>query len=461
MTQSASENKSIDQSFGQLINKIIDFRKQISHKVLLIEFENKNLKIAVAGYKDSKVYFANFRKIELPEDALDKSIPTDPIKMGSLIREIMKEERIYTLRASVCFSSQSAFIRIIDIPSKLSMNEAFNYVSDPSSTLQIPIPINKTDFDITETKIKYKGANNTELKKYLLTSIPKKSMSTVLEMLKEADLDIITADIGYTCQLRLIANDINQLKDNEYIVMLELLSEFTQIIISDSSGPISINRITSIRDYPSAEDIKSKPNISNENNKNSNNEKDQYMPLSLLDIKVLAKETLKEIQSVFNNNNLEGKVSIYLSGKNSEHPNLTNLIGNSLNIPTYLVSPVNCLGVDKCSYDPNFLSERSIGRLIGLGLGLMNNNEIISEKAFVNNHYIIDKYIPKEKSTLISNKIPINKKTKSSKIRSLSSNQSTIENNLNSNLDNIETSTGEEKGKVPLPPLDNIETNKL
>ena len=217
-------------------------------------------------------------------------------------------------------------------------------------------------------------------------------MNIVLEMLKESGLDILTAEIGYTCQLRLLSKYISQLKNNEYIIILELLNEFTQILITDSSGPISVNRITSIKNYPSAEDKDQIKNDIKNKDKKSSDDSDQYMKLSELDIKVLVKETRREINSVFKKNHIKGKVSVYLIGKNSEHPNLTNLIGKALSMPTYLISPANANGVDNCDFDPNLISEKSIGRLVGLGLGLMRDNEFNAKDNSINQLDIIEKY---------------------------------------------------------------------
>ena len=101
------------------------------------------------------------------------------------------------------------------------------------------------------------------------------------------------------------------------------------------SGPLLIKRLASIRNYPSIEEMKK---INTSNNDKSMNSKDKsnsenYHALSKLDLKVLLREIKESFNSFLSENNLNKKGKIFLSGRNSQHKNLVELIGkNSLQL---------------------------------------------------------------------------------------------------------------------------------
>ena len=47
-----------------------------------------------------------------------------------------------------------------------------------------------------------------------------------------------------------------EVRKNELIISIDLLDEFTQFVIFDKSGPLSIKRLAFIRKYPSIEEMK-------------------------------------------------------------------------------------------------------------------------------------------------------------------------------------------------------------
>ena len=54
----------------------------------------------------------------------------------------------------------------------------------------------------------------------------------------------------------LLKSEINKLSEDQLIISIDLLDEFTQFVIFDGSGPLLIKRLASIRNYPSIEDMK-------------------------------------------------------------------------------------------------------------------------------------------------------------------------------------------------------------
>ena len=50
--------------------------------------------------------------------------------------------------------------------------------------------------------------------------------------------------------LSLLNTELNKLNKTHLIISIDLLDEFTQLIIFDSSGPLFLKRLASIRNYP-------------------------------------------------------------------------------------------------------------------------------------------------------------------------------------------------------------------
>ena len=76
-------------------------------------------------------------------------------------------------------------------------------------------------------------------------------------------------------------------------------------------------------------------NVSNtDKDKNINNQSKSknYHALSKLDLKVLLREINESFDSFLRKNNLNNKAKIFLSGRNSQHKNLVELIGENLKI---------------------------------------------------------------------------------------------------------------------------------
>ena len=65
------------------------FRK-ISSKIILLEFGNDFINIGLAKSHKNKLYIKKVFKQELPEEALDKSIPVDSISLGIFLNQIIR-----------------------------------------------------------------------------------------------------------------------------------------------------------------------------------------------------------------------------------------------------------------------------------------------------------------------------------------------------------------------------------
>ncbi|MDC3168135.1 pilus assembly protein PilM [Prochlorococcus sp. AH-716-D22] len=422
----------------ELFNEVL---KKISSKVILIEVGSDFLNIGLAKSQNNKLYIKKVFRQNLPEEALDKSLPTDPVNFGVFLKQVLKENKINTNRVALSLPSDTCYTRLIDIPEGVEEDDSISFLDNPNSGIQIPISLENSDFEINLTNLPKKEIKNKIFNKYFLTSIPKKNVDLILDSINNADLNICSIQMSHMCIANLIKTELDKLNDNDLLISVDLLNEFTQLVIFDRSGPLWIKRLASIKNYPSIEDMKkmNELNSKTSNKSNNQNKSENYHPLSKMDLKVL----LREINASFNNflieNNLNKKGKIILSGRNSQHKNLVEIIGENLKMDVALISPINNYSLKEFSYNPEEINQFSMSRFIGLGLTLIKNNELEDES--LNREFIV-------KDFSFQDDIDGNKKKMTSD-KNLVSKNIKIKNKT-------EAITKSEEKKKELPPLPNI-----
>ena len=361
-----------------LSDRLWQFRRSVSKRVLLIEFGDSSLTIAEARYTGIDIEYKHFNRILLPANAIERGVPSDPEKMASLIQSICIEEHIYAHRAAVVLPPEIAFSQLIDIPAELTIAQAWDYVNDPSSGLQIPIPLQQTDYDIVPVDPPLALSKGHKFKPYLLNSVPKKLVDQLLDTLQKADLELQVLDLGFTSQLRLIADQIFALQTAEYCLMLELLAQCTHLTVVTASGPVAVQRMSAIREFPEPDLTKDRTDgdaviIDYGSAEAITLADEKYLRISELDLRVLVKQ-VREYTKVF-----AAKApnycctKIYLSGVNSAHPTLAELLGSALDIPVEIIRPLGASGVGNVSFAKALLHQ-SLGRIVGLGLSQLPND---------------------------------------------------------------------------------------
>ena len=138
---------------GQLMARLQGMRRHVSKRVLLLEFAPDGLRVAEARFSGAGLQFDHLTFFPLPEEALERGVPADSVKMGRLIQQICREKQISVHRAAVVLPSEVAFQHLIDLPIGLSAEELRAYVLDPSNGLQIPIALGQADFDVLQTQL--------------------------------------------------------------------------------------------------------------------------------------------------------------------------------------------------------------------------------------------------------------------------------------------------------------------
>ena len=380
------------------------FRK-ISSKVILLEIGNDFINIALAKSKKNKLHIKKVLRQNLPSEALDKSIPTDPKSFGEFLNQIIIDNKINTNRVAVCLPSDTCYTRLINIPEEVKEEDSKSYLENPNSGIQIPISLENSDFEINLSDLPKKEIKNKIYNNYFLTSLPKKNVDIILDSIKNANLEICSLQMSHMCIANLIKTEINKLNKNELIISIDLLDEFTQFVIFDRSGPLLIKRLASIRNYPSIEEMKKIKNLNTDKLKKSKTQSksENYHALSKLDVKVLLREINQSFAEFLDKHNLDKKGKIFLSGRNSQHKNLIELIGKSLKIDVALISPVNNFAIKEFSYNPDDINQFSMSRIIGLGLSLLKNDNLEDDslrRDFIIQDFSYDKFVEQESKNI-------------------------------------------------------------
>ncbi len=409
------ENKQIKLDLKNLSSFFKDIKKQISKRCIIIEFGDQNIKLCEAKLIKQDISFRAFRNIKLPNEALNKGVPSEPLKMSKVLMDLMDEENINTNSAAVVLSSESIFIKNVLVPIDLSKSEAIKYLINSSSP-QLPIPISQLDFDLIESS----GKESFDSKKeFMLIAIPKKLTDVIAETLDLAGLDLKLIDFNCISNTRLLYKEQGRLNNQNLILLLDFKNDATFFTLLDKNGPILIERISSLREYP-------------HNFSDNTKSKNEYLEISKLDLKIIVKDIKRILNIYFENSTDQKNYEIFMIGPNSAHPKLVDTLGELLNKNVYLVSPTNCEGIYDVKYNQD-INEFFIGSLIGTGLGLNKIISIDSKKSqdfkYIKK-FIVDKSNNKllknikEKSNTFNKPLPIKKENNSleKKIEKLNTN---------------------------------------
>jgi Tfp pilus assembly PilM family ATPase len=352
-----------------VVERLWTLRRQVSKRYLLLEFGSNELTLAEATLGLVEVHFDHIRRVELPDKAVDRGVPADPKQMAALLRELCKEERIPAHRAAVVLPPEAAFNKVVALPAAFTPEEARAHVADPSSGVQIPIPLHQTDFDLVPA-----GLPSPELDQrfYYLTSVPKKLVDQLLDCLRQAHLELHALDLAQTAQQRLLVNETAMLLEQERLLLLDLTRECSHLTVLTSQGEVEQKRLAAIRAFPDPFRTKelSEAALGDGLTAEAMVQADaSYLPISELDVRVLLRELEQSIGAFEARYGARWK-GMALTGVSSAHPLIAELLQQELSLPVRVIRPQAATGVGGVRYQ-QLMVQQSLTRLMGLGLRLM------------------------------------------------------------------------------------------
>ena len=215
---------------------------------------------------------------------------------------------------------------------------------------------------------------------YFLTSVPQKLVDQLLLTLHQADLEALSVDLAFASQLRLMAADAASLAAGEYLLMLELVRDCSHLAIVSSSGPVALERLAAIREFPAPSFDAAKTQAAIEEGLSAEAitlADDSYMQISELDLRVLLLELRQSMEQFSSAQPQCHWRGLAITGANSAHPGLAELLSSELNLQAHVVRPLGATGVGSVGM-ASLLVHQSLGRLIGLGLGLLPHDALVA-----------------------------------------------------------------------------------
>ncbi len=364
----------------QASERLRGMRRQVSKRVLLLEFDTSSLRLGEARFLGGGLQVDHLTRFVLPDDALERGVPHDPLKMGGLVKELCREKQISVHRSAVVLPTEVAFQRLIALPAGLVGEGARDYLLDPTNGLQIPIPLSQADFDLQPTVLPSVQSERESLQTYLLTAIPSNLLDRVIETLQVAELELQALEIGAISQLRLMATELLLLKQLEVRLVLELKTECTHFTLVSASGPVWFERLAAIREFP-------EPVLTEEQTISTLEEgvlaeqisihQENYLAIGELDLRILVSEVRDALKRFSNQCSGFRMVDIVLTGRNSAHPFLPALLKEEFDCFVRALEPSLSVGIEGLQFD-NVLVQKSLNRLLGLGLGLLPSHYLLS-----------------------------------------------------------------------------------
>ena len=365
---------------SQVAAQLLSLRRKISKRVLLLEFGPASLLMAEATLTQAGVQLSHVSFFSLPPEALDRGVPAEPLKMARLIQDFCADKKIPAHRVAVILPPELAFQRLLELPVTLTTDEAREYVLNPANGLQIPFPLTQTDFDLFPVTAPAEQSNATDKRLYMLSAIPEVLVDPIVEMLQAADLELQLLELGSHCQLRNHAAELVTLGSQQVDLVLELLPDCSNLMLVCCSGLLGSERLAAIRNLPAldldpeqlsvavgsgllAEDLLFKD--------------ENYLPISDLDLRVLVSDLKASFERFYQKLPDVQIRRLILTGVNSSHPLLSDLLAEMLGLPVVLARSSSVTGLVGLSMD-DLLLHSTLGRLTGLALGILPNDQLLA-----------------------------------------------------------------------------------
>ena len=358
---------------SRLNNRLGSLRRRVSQSQLLLEFDLGLLRFGVAKVRDGQLELFSVGRFTLPEEALERGVPTAPEQMALLLRQLCQEHQINANQVSVALPPEAAFQHVVDLPVELTLDQAREQVLDPAMGLQLPIPLIQTDFDLVPCGLPLRRDGDRLYRRYLLVAIPSDFTTRVVLTMQLADLNLQRLELGPLAALRLESEALQQQGQGEFGLWLELQPGCTHGSVMAGSGPVALRRLVSIRDFP-------EPELTPEQSAMALSESlsgeeitvhdSRYLALSELDLRVLIAEVREWMEAFGADVPDLTWTRVWISGVNSAHPLLGEMLAEALQLPVQRVSPLETqdLVAVGCSM---LLLKSGLARLVGLGVGCL------------------------------------------------------------------------------------------
>ena len=358
---------------SNLTNRLGTLRRRVSQRQLLLEFDLGLLRYATARIREGQLELLNVGRLALPKEAQERGVPSDPDKMASLLRELCKENQLSVNQVSVAIPPEAAYQHVVDLPAELTLEQAREQILDPELGLQLPIPLGQTDFDLVPCGLPLLRDADRLYRRYLLIAIPSDFTTRLVTTMQLTDLNLQRLELSSMAAFRLKTAELQRLNRGEYALWLELQPGCTHGVLLASSGPVAFRKLVAIRDFPEPELTSDQSAIALSESLCAEEitvHDPRYLALSELDLRVLMTEIREWIPEISSDIPDLKWSCIWISGVNSAHPLLAEMLSEALQLPVLHVDPLESSDLAEFSCS-TLLLKSGLARLVGLAAGLL------------------------------------------------------------------------------------------
>lgn len=348
-------------------------KRHLSKRILVIEFRQDALVLAQFQILPSGLKLCGFVREALPADAVERGVPKDPQLMAELIGSLCKEQLLVGHRAIVVLPPQAVHLSSHWLPAGQQIEHLQQSLLAPESPIQLPFPLEQTDFDVLPNRC-LEHARDSSRELWSVLAVASRLSDRILQCLQLGDTECRRIDIKVLSLLRPISGFLQSLGHAETALILDFDIDQTHVIVATADGPVQVDRLTVIREYPHAD---SDAQLS-------------YLPLAEIDLKAFVDDLKQLIFGLNKNQRLPQQVSaIVVTGVNSAHPDLLHLLSTMIPLKVVGLDLFECSslqGLDQLSLTESCFMHAIVGAAMGMvpqlqdewALSLVPSHEITS-----------------------------------------------------------------------------------
>lgn len=344
-----------DPSVQKLQGLTAGLRRQLSRRMLLVDFSDGCAVVAQCRLRrGGTVDLMPIDITELPPEAVEKGVPSEPDDMAALLRSVIEERKLVAQRAAAILPAVAFTTIPLCIDAELSRAEAMQQLGESGSGVHLPFPRSQADLaliDITSPNSKQTRLQRT----MLLMAVQRSNTDRLVSTCQGAGLELQFIDSGLLAPLRLIKEQIEALSEEQQLLHLNLSPGFTSCTLVHRGGPQKMQRLAPVRPYPLV--------------RRGEGDSDDYFPLTPEDLLSLLRELRKLIKESTKTTSL-----ITLGGTGSGHPGIDELLEEELEIPVLLVKPLQHPAIGNFDLPPGF-NPQALGRIVGMALRCLHEEQ--------------------------------------------------------------------------------------
>ena len=319
-------------------------RRDLSRRILLVDFSDELAIVAECKLRGQSFDLTQIDVTALPEGATDKGCPTEPEEMAALLKSVIAEKGLVAKRCATSLPAIAFTAVPLCIDAEISIEEALNELGESGSQVQLPFPRKQADIALIDNTSPHEKETKTH-HSYMLVATQRSNTDRLLQTFEAAELDLQFIDCGLVVPLRLFAERIKDLGDDEEILHLNLSPGVTSCTVIWAGGAQKVIRMAPVRPYPAVK---------------GEQEEADYFPISPDDLISLIRDIKRQLKQSSNT-----VVQITLGGTGSAHEGIDELIGDALGIKTTVINPLDDIFLGNVNLPPG-VNAQVLSRIVGM-----------------------------------------------------------------------------------------------